>query len=66
MHAGLGSHIRRLYAERPIAAAYAFSGQSTVLIPPEHLARTTVDFVDVDSAKFEAYAAVRTGLAASA
>lgn len=65
-HAGLRKHIEQLYAERPIAAAYAFSGQSAALLPPFRLRAATVDFVDVDSAKFEAYAARRTGLSAAA
>lgn len=65
-HSGLATNARDLLTGRRVAAAYAFSGQSAALIPPEHLARTTVDFVDVDSAKFEAYAAARTGPAAFA
>lgn len=39
-----------------IGAAYAFSGQMAQFIPNEARQRFVMDFVDMDSAKFEAYA----------
>lgn len=41
---------------RPISAIFVFSGQMAQYIPPEFRGRVVMDFVDVDSAKFEAYA----------
>lgn len=46
----------RLLAERPIKAIYAYSGQSAQYVPETRRARFVMDFVDVDSAKFEAMA----------
>ena len=48
--------VRRVLAEQPIDAIYAFSGQMAQYLPTG--SRTVMDFVDVDSAKF-------TGLAAT-
>ena len=42
---------------RPIATIYAFSSQMAQFIPADFAGRVVMDFVDVDSAKFEAYAA---------
>ena len=42
---------------RPIATIYAFSSQMAQYIPANFAGRMVMDFVDVDSAKFEAYAA---------
>ena len=42
---------------RPIATIYAFSSQMAQYIPADFAGRVVMDFVDVDSAKFEAYAA---------
>ena len=41
---------------RPITAIFVFSGQMAQYVPPEFRGRVVMDFVDVDSAKFEAYA----------
>ena len=41
---------------RPIATIYAFSSQMAQYIPADFAGRVVMDFVDVDSAKFEAYA----------
>ncbi|MEI6642217.1 MAG: TIGR03087 family PEP-CTERM/XrtA system glycosyltransferase [Novosphingobium sp.] len=41
---------------RPIAAIFVFSGQMAQYVPPAFRGRVVMDFVDVDSAKFEAYA----------
>jgi sugar transferase (PEP-CTERM/EpsH1 system associated) len=46
--------VERLAAERRIDAVFAFSGQMAQFVPPGP--RFVMDFVDVDSAKFEAYA----------
>ena len=46
--------VARLVAERPIAAVFAFSGQMAQFVPAGP--RFAMDFADVDSAKFEAYA----------
>lgn len=48
--------VDRTLATRPIEAIYVFSGQMTQYLPEPFGGRLVVDFVDVDSAKFEAYA----------
>jgi sugar transferase (PEP-CTERM/EpsH1 system associated) len=52
----LHAFVRRTIAERPIATIYAFSSQMAQYIPADFSGRVVMDFVDVDSAKFEAYA----------
>ena len=52
----LAVYVRKVLAERPIATIYAFSGQMGQYIPAAFKGRVIFDFVDVDSAKFEAYA----------
>lgn len=47
--------------ERPIDTIYVFSGQMGQYVPADWGGRLVVDLVDVDSAKFEAYAARRGG-----
>jgi sugar transferase (PEP-CTERM/EpsH1 system associated) len=49
--------VKRVIATRPISAIYVFSGQMGQYIPEGFAGRVIVDLVDVDSAKFEAYAA---------
>ncbi|MBC7985279.1 MAG: TIGR03087 family PEP-CTERM/XrtA system glycosyltransferase [Sphingomonadaceae bacterium] len=51
------AHVARLLAERPIDALLAFSIQMAHFVP-ENLGKTrfVMDFVDMDSAKFAAYA----------
>ncbi|MBB5986455.1 TIGR03087 family PEP-CTERM/XrtA system glycosyltransferase [Sphingobium lignivorans] len=54
--------VRRVLAERPIRAVFAFSGQVAQYVgdlPPG--CRFVMDFVDVDSAKFAAYGAAERG-----
>ncbi len=51
----LADYVRRVLAERPIGTIYAFSGQMGQYIPASFKGRVIFDFVDVDSAKFEAY-----------
>ncbi|RIV90893.1 TIGR03087 family PEP-CTERM/XrtA system glycosyltransferase [Aurantiacibacter xanthus] len=53
--------VRDTLTNRPIAAIYIFSGQMGQYVPHDWSGRLVVDFVDVDSAKFEAYAA-KSGL----
>ncbi|PKB25592.1 sugar transferase (PEP-CTERM/EpsH1 system associated) [Novosphingobium kunmingense] len=54
--AELTDYVIQVLAERPISAIYAFSGQMGQYIPDSFEGRVIYDFVDVDSAKFEAYA----------
>ena len=56
----LRAFARRIAAERDLAAVFAFSGQMAQFVPAGP--RFVMDFVDMDSAKFEAYA--ETGPAA--
>ena len=51
------AYVSRVLAERPIRAIYIFSGQMAQYVPASFRGRVVMDFVDVDSAKFEAYAA---------
>ncbi|MDT0507750.1 TIGR03087 family PEP-CTERM/XrtA system glycosyltransferase [Novosphingobium sp. MMS21-SN21R] len=53
----LHAYVARVLAERPISAIYMFSGQMAQYVPASFSGRVVMDFVDVDSAKFEAYAA---------
>jgi sugar transferase (PEP-CTERM/EpsH1 system associated) len=55
-HPALAAYVRKVLAERPIDTIYAFSGQMGQYIPDSFAGRVLFDFVDVDSAKFEAYA----------
>jgi polysaccharide biosynthesis protein PslH len=58
----LQSHVFRILDERPIAAVYAFSGQMAQFVPTlEGKPRFVMDFVDMDSAKFGAWADAATG-----
>lgn len=53
----LAAYVAKVLAERPIAAIYVFSGQMGQYVPADFPGRVLLDFVDVDSAKFDAYAA---------
>ena len=53
----LHEFVRTTLATRPISTIYAFSSQMAQYIPADFAGRVVMDFVDVDSAKFEAYAA---------
>ena len=57
----LANYVRKVLAERPIGTIYAFSGQMGQYIPDSFKGRVIFDFVDVDSAKFEAYSEVGRG-----
>ncbi|GEN98877.1 glycosyl transferase [Novosphingobium sediminis] len=48
--------VNQVLQTRPISAIFVFSGQMAQYVPPEFRGRVVMDFVDVDSAKFEAYA----------
>lgn len=52
-------------AARPIDTVFVFSGQMGQYVPPEYRGRVVVDLCDVDSAKFEAYAADHSGVRAA-
>jgi sugar transferase (PEP-CTERM/EpsH1 system associated) len=53
----LSAYVEQVLATRPISAIYVFSGQMGQYVPDSFAGRVVADFVDVDSAKFEAYAA---------
>ncbi len=53
--AGLAEYINMTLKTRDISAIYVFSGQMGQYVPADWKGRLIVDFVDVDSAKFEAY-----------
>ncbi|GGD52473.1 TIGR03087 family PEP-CTERM/XrtA system glycosyltransferase [Erythrobacter arachoides] len=57
----LGRWVEHTLATRHIAAIYVFSGQMGQFVPAGYKGRLVVDLVDVDSAKFEAYALERSG-----
>jgi sugar transferase (PEP-CTERM/EpsH1 system associated) len=58
----LSAYVAELLATRPISAIYVFSGQMGQYVPASYRRRVVADFVDVDSAKFEAYGAKKSGL----
>lgn len=60
--AELAAYVEQVLRERPIATIYVFSGQMGQYIPAWFTGRIIFDFVDADSAKFEAYANRDTGL----
>ena len=55
-HAGLSDWVRHLLASGDVDSIYVFSGQMGQYVPRDWRGRLVVDLVDVDSAKFEAYA----------
>ena len=52
----LADYVEQILSERPVATIYVFSGQMGQYIPDDFKGKVIFDFVDVDSAKFEAYA----------
>ncbi|MBX9663515.1 TIGR03087 family PEP-CTERM/XrtA system glycosyltransferase [Novosphingobium sp.] len=48
--------VHHVLETRPISAIFVFSGQMAQYVPGAFRGRVVMDFVDVDSAKFEAYA----------
>ena len=57
----LASYVAEVIASRPIGAIYVFSGQMGQYVPAGFTGRVVIDLVDVDSAKFGAYAAQGEG-----
>jgi sugar transferase (PEP-CTERM/EpsH1 system associated) len=55
--AALAAYVDKVLATRPISTIYVYSGQMGQYVPESFKGRVIADFVDVDSAKFEAYAA---------
>jgi sugar transferase (PEP-CTERM/EpsH1 system associated) len=53
--------VAKLIATRPIDTIFVFSGQMAQFIPPAFAGRIVMDFVDMDSAKFAAYADAAAG-----
>lgn len=51
----LQAYVDRVLESRPISAIYVYSGQMGQYVPADWCDRLVIDFVDVDSAKFEAY-----------
>ncbi|MFM5883788.1 MAG: TIGR03087 family PEP-CTERM/XrtA system glycosyltransferase [Novosphingobium sp.] len=58
----IAAYVASVLAEREIAMIYAFSGQMGQFIPASFTGTVVFDFVDVDSAKFEAYASRASGV----
>jgi sugar transferase (PEP-CTERM/EpsH1 system associated) len=58
-HPLIAAYVAEVLATRPISTIYVFSGQMGQYVPADFAGRVVMDFVDVDSAKFDAYA--RTG-----
>ena len=57
----LASYVRTTLASGRIGTVFVFSGQMGQFVPPTWDGRLVVDFCDVDSAKFEAYAGLGRG-----
>ena len=55
-HPALAGWVARTLTQHDIDAIYVFSGQMGQYVPDNWTGRLVVDLVDVDSAKFEAYA----------
>jgi len=58
----LARYVGEVLGKRPISVIYVFSGQMGQYVPKQFAGRVIADFVDVDSAKFEAYAATGEGV----
>ena len=54
--ASMAAWVRGVLASRPINHIFCFSGQMAQYVPADFTGRFVMDFVDVDSAKFESYA----------
>ncbi|MGB3379531.1 MAG: TIGR03087 family PEP-CTERM/XrtA system glycosyltransferase [Allopontixanthobacter sediminis] len=59
-HPDLHEWVRQTLAANPVDTIFVFSGQMGQYVPAEFAGRVVVDLCDVDSAKFEAYAASGT------
>ncbi|OJW65093.1 MAG: glycosyl transferase family 1 [Sphingomonadales bacterium 63-6] len=62
--AALANYVEEVLRTGPISAIYVFSGQMGQYVPEGFSGRLVVDLVDVDSAKFESYAAKGSGVRA--
>ncbi len=60
--ARLQAYVDEILATRDISAIYVFSGQMAQYVPASYEGRVVADLVDVDSAKFEAYAREDSGV----
>lgn len=60
----LEAYVAQVLAERPIGTIFVFSGQMGQYVPETFAGRLVADLVDVDSVKFEAYAAKDRGFRA--
>lgn len=58
---GMARYVRQLLASGRIGTIYVFSSQMGQYVPDDFAGRVIMDFVDVDSAKFDAYAARSRG-----
>ncbi len=58
----LARWVEQVIAAHEIETIYVFSGQMGQYIPPDFKGRVVLDLVDVDSAKFEAYARQCSGV----
>lgn len=58
----MSAYVENLLSKRKISTIYVFSGQMGQYVPESFGGRVIADFVDVDSAKFKAYAAKGSGL----
>lgn len=58
----IAAYVDDLLARRSISTIYVYSGQMGQYVPKRFRGRVVVDFVDVDSAKFEAYANLHGGV----
>jgi len=52
----IAAYVAQTLRQRPISTIFVFSGQMAQYVPADFAGKIIVDFVDVDSAKFEAYA----------
>jgi sugar transferase (PEP-CTERM/EpsH1 system associated) len=52
----IADYVATVLRERPIGTIYVFSSQMGQYVPADFTGKVICDFVDVDSAKFEAYA----------
>jgi sugar transferase (PEP-CTERM/EpsH1 system associated) len=59
--AALQAYVREVLEECAISTIYVFSGQMGQYVPDSFKGRVVMDFVDVDSAKFESYASQGKG-----
>lgn len=62
-HTGVRNAVRELLARHSIETIFVYSGQMAQYLPPSFDGRVVMDFVDVDSAKFETYGATTGGFA---